>query len=1092
MPFIDNTEQTMLEALSNALDTTDEIDICVGYFYFSGFAQLAEKLKDKKVRIVVGLELDPTCIPEIVKYSRHQDVSLDKYGLRKPTNSHLQIRQNYIDALVGLVNDSDTFDNPQNESVFEMFIDKIRDGSLEIRKTLEDYHGKFYILKNKKQFSANGDFPGTVFHGSSNFTYRGLSGQRELNDVSRDLSKFKEATKIFENHWGQSQSISIVDKASADSFISQLKEKLWIYQSPSPFAMYLRVLLEIYGNNDKNMGLKTPSEITGGLFSDFQYQTDAIRFAVERINTLDGVIISDVVGLGKSIIASAVAYNLDLDTLIIAPPHLNQQWEDYKVAFRVRGPRVVSSGNIKSIYDIYSNSRNPLLIVIDEAHRFRNEDTNDYKMLHQICRSNPNNKVILLTATPFNNSPKDVFSLIKLFQTPGQSTIRSIDNLSLRFRELIRRYGVLRKNLRTISDSDLEKETREIAEEQRRYLEPVVIRRSRLDLEYVTRYRLDLEQQNIRFPKVIGPELLDYDLGQTADLYLETLEKISNPDKDNSFRGARYKPATYITNRDKFLKVFGEDIDGLDLTNAQTNLADFMRKLLVMRFESSRDAFRISLERMITNNELIRSWWTELKIVPIMKKGVLPDPSDFSLEDGEICDELEEKLQNLRENKGLLEVPIDWIDPSFIEDVDADTILLKEIHSKWFDKEDKYDPKVHRIEKVINQLLKENSKRKIVIFSSYADTVNYLSEKLKHSGIHNVLNYTSAEASKENRNILLSNFDASFTQDKQRNDFQVLVCTDALSEGVNLNRAGVIINFDIPYNPTRVIQRIGRINRINKLMFPEIHIYNCFPTIVGEKETRIKSISTLKISLINNVIGSDSKTLTPDEDVQSFFRDEYQRSDGSKEDLNWDAIHLEAFEQAKTDKNLMIEVEGIPRRTRIARISTDNEKDKAIVFSKKGDNILFLLTKENEETALLSTQEGLSLFKAERDEVGKDLSSNFPNLFGNAWQKLAEKHPLPEIRGRRSDAIKMLEALRLALPSADGYCSDLIKIISKYDDVSEGTLKDIANADSKDLEACFLRIQKFVPESFIKNVLERIQRMEDEAEVILLAEELYS
>ena len=1092
MPFIENTEQTMLEALSNALDTTDEIDICVGYFYFSGFAQLAEKLKDKKIRIVVGLELDPACIPEIVKYSRHQDVSLDKYGLRKPTNSNLQIRQNYLDALVGLVNDSDTFDNPQNESVFEMFIDKIRDGSLEIRKTLEDYHGKFYILKNKKQFSANGDFPGTVFHGSSNFTYRGLSGQRELNDVSRDLSKFKEATKIFEQHWSQSQSISIVDKATADSFISQLKEKLWIYQSPSPFAMYLRVLLEIYGDNDKNMGLKTPSEITGGLFSDFQYQTDAIRFAIERINTLDGVIISDVVGLGKSIIASAVAYNLDLDTLIIAPPHLNQQWEDYKVAFRVRGPRVVSSGNIKSIFDNYSNSRSPLLIVIDEAHRFRNEDTNDYKMLHQICRSNPNNKVILLTATPFNNSPKDVFSLIKLFQTPGQSTIRSIDNLSLRFRELIRRYGVLRRNLRTISDSDLEKETREIAEEQRRYLEPVVIRRSRLDLEYVTRYRLDLEQQNIRFPKVIGPELLDYDLGQTADLYLETLEKLSNPDKENSFRGARYKPATYITNRDKFLKAFGEDIDGLDLTNAQTNLADFMRKLLVMRFESSRDAFRISLERMITNNELIRSWWSELKIVPIMKKGVLPDPSDFSLEDGEICDELEEKLQHLRENKGLLEVPIDWIDPSFIEDVDADTFLLKEIHSKWFDKEDKYDPKVHRIEKVINQLLKENSKRKIVIFSSYADTVNYLSEKLKHTGLHNVLNYTSAEASKENRNILLSNFDASFTQDKQRNDFQVLVCTDALSEGVNLNRAGVIINFDIPYNPTKVIQRIGRINRINKLMFPEIHIYNCFPTVVGEKETRIKSISTLKISLINNVIGSDSKTLTPDEDVQSFFKDEYQRTDGSKEDLNWDAIHLEAFEQAKIDKRLMDEVVAIPRRTRIARNSADKETDKAIVFSKKGENILFLLTKKDEETLLLSTQEGLSLFKADVEEDGKELTSNFPNLFSNAWQKLAEKHPLPEIRGRRSDAIKLLEALRLSFPSADGYCSDLIKIISKYDDVSEGTLKDIANVSTKDLGVCFSQIQKIVPETFIKNVLERIQRMEDEADVILLAEELLS
>jgi len=1095
MPFIDNTEQSMLEALSNALDTTDEIDICVGYFYFSGFAQLAEKLKDKKVRVVVGLELDPTCIPEIVKYSQYQDVSLDKYGLRKPTNSHLQMRQNYLDALIGLVNDSDTFDNPENESVFEMFLSKIKNGSLEIRKTIEDYHGKLYILKNAKKFSANGDFPGTVFHGSSNFTYRGLSGQRELNDVSRDLSKYNEATKIFEKHWNQSQSISIVDKSSADIFISQLKEKLSIYQSPSPFAMYLRVLLEIYGDNSKSMGLKTPSEITNGLFSDFQYQTDAIKFAIERINTLDGVIISDVVGLGKSIIASAVAYNLDLDTLIIAPPHLNQQWEDYKVAFRVRGPRVVSSGNIKTIYEQYQNSRNALLIIIDEAHRFRNEDTNDYKMLHQICRSNPNNKVILLTATPFNNSPKDVFSLIKLFQTPGQSTIRSIDNLSLRFRELIRRYLILRKNLRTISDTDLERETMEIAEEQRRYLEPVVIRRSRLDLEYVTRYRLDLEQQNIKFPQVIGPELLDYDLGDTSDLYLETLEKISNPDKDNSFRGARYKPATYITNREKFLEMFGEDIDGLDLTNAQTNLADFMRKLLVMRFESSRDAFRISLERMIANNELISTWWSQLKIVPIMKKGSLPDPKDFNQfvqdqEDGEIGDEFEEKLKYLRENKGLLEVPIDWIDPSFIEDVNADTKLLKEIHTAWFDKPNDFDPKVFKVEGVINSLLKQNPKRKIVIFSVYADTVNYLATKLKNSGLHNVLNYTSADSSKENRNTLLANFDASFPANKQRDDFQVLICTDALSEGVNLNRAGVIINFDIPYNPTRVIQRIGRINRINKLVFDEIFIFNCFPTVVGELETRIKSISTLKISLINNVIGSDSRTLTPDEDVQSFFKDEYLRTEGSKESLNWDAIHLEVFEKAKENQILMDNVLKIPRRTRIARSTSHGKDNRAVVFTKRGENILFVISSQSGESQLLSNQEGLAIFKAEAKEQNAKLTSNFPNLFSTALQRLSEKHPVPEIRGRRSEAIKSLEALRNSLPSADSYCSDLIKIIKKYDDVSEGTLKDIANVKSKESESRFLEIQKLVPDTFIKNVLERIQKMEDRADLILLAEEL--
>jgi len=1091
VPFIDNRNQTMLDALSNALETADSVDICVGYFYFSGFQLLANKLRDKKIRIIVGKELDPECIPEIVKYSRTQEVSLDKYGLRKSTNSQLQMRQNYLDALVGFVNDSDTFDNSDNELGFEMFISKLADGSLQIRKTIHDYHGKFYVIHNKKELSHRGDFPGTIFHGSSNFTYRGLSGQDELNDVSKEKVKFNDAMKIFEDQWSNSKSISIVDGSSSNDFIQELKKKLWIYQSPSPYNMYLRVLTEIYGNMESGSGIKTPSEITDGTFLDFQYQTDAIKFAIERINKLDGVIISDVVGLGKSIVASAVAFNLDLDTLIICPPHLIQQWEDYKVEFRIRGPRVMSSGNIKNVYETYSDSRKPLLILIDEAHRFRNEDTNDYKLLHQICRSNPNNKVILLTATPFNNSPKDIFALIKLFQTPGQSTIRSIDNLSLRFRELIKRYALLRKNLRTISKADLDRETREIAEEQRRYLEPVVIRRSRLDLQYVTRYRKDLEFQKIRFPEIVGPELLEYDLGDSTSLYLDTLEKISNPAKEACFKGARYMPATYILekDKDKFIEKFGYELDGLDLTRAQTNIAEFMRKLLVMRFESSRDAFRISLHRMISNNYLILSWWNELGVVPIMKKGVLPDPSDFSMEDGELNDDFEEKLQFLREHKGLIEVPREWMNSTFVYDVQADTELLEQIRSKWFERELTIDPKIVCVEKIINDLLKVYPNRKIVIFSSYADTVKYVAGELLKSGIHNVLSYTSVDASKENRNILLSNFDASFPDNKQQDDYSILVCTDALSEGVNLNRAGVIINFDIPYNPTRVIQRIGRINRINRLMFPELHIYNCFPTVVGEQETRIKSISTLKICLINNVLGSDSRTLTPDEDVQSFFKDEFVKTEGAREELNWDAIHLEAYEQARANPALLEEAKRIPRRTRIARTTSQGAGNRAVVFSKKGQNTIFVSTEIGKVSELLSTQVGLSIFQAGEDEAGTDLTKNFPNLFGLALEKLSEKHPLPELRGRRSDALKLLEALRITLSASEVYCSDLIKVISKYDDVSEGALKDIAQVDTSDLGKCYAEIRKIVPESFIRNVLERIQRMEDEADVVLLAEE---
>lgn len=355
-----------------------------------------------------------------------------------------------------------------------------------------------------------------------------MKGQGELNKESRKVSEFKEAESIFLDLWSSGEAITVVDKSNAEEFLAAIKKKLWIYQQPTPYEMYIRVLHEIYQVPEDKLGIKTPAKITSGAFMDLEYQTDAIRIALNRIEKFDGVIIADVVGLGKSIIGSAVANNLDLNTVIIAPPHLKDQWEDYKEIFGIRGSRIFSSGNIPEVYERYANSTSPILFIIDEAHRFRNEDTQDYKKLHQICRSHPENKVILLTATPFNNSPQDIFALMKLFQTPGRATIKSVDNLSMRFRELIARYKKLRLGLKKKPNENLEKEKKEIASETRRFLEPVVIRRSRIDLEKITRYREDLERQNISFPKVVGPELLEYDLGQLANLYIETLHKIGD------------------------------------------------------------------------------------------------------------------------------------------------------------------------------------------------------------------------------------------------------------------------------------------------------------------------------------------------------------------------------------------------------------------------------------------------------------------------------------------------------------------------------------------------------------------------------------
>ena len=168
------------------------------------------------------------------------------------------------------------------------------------------------------------------------------------------------------------------------------------------------------------------------------------------------------VGLGKSIVASCIARNVgergDFSTAIIAPPHLGPQWEDYAEQFRIPGARVFSSGKIGDVLDHYHNPSKPLLIVLDEAHRYRNEETNDYKMLHRLCRSHEDNKTLLLTATPFSNAPQDIFALIKLFQVPGRSTIRSSDNLSQGFRQLTESHNKLLSDARKGKDVDDESE----------------------------------------------------------------------------------------------------------------------------------------------------------------------------------------------------------------------------------------------------------------------------------------------------------------------------------------------------------------------------------------------------------------------------------------------------------------------------------------------------------------------------------------------------------------------------------------------------------------------------------------------------------
>lgn len=314
----------------------------------------------------------------------------------------------------------------------------------------------------------------------------------------------------------------------------------------------------------------------------------------------------------------------------------------------------------------------------------------------------------------------------------------------------------------------------------------------------------------------------------------------------------------------------------------------------------------------------------------------------------------------------------------------------------------------------------------------------------------------------------------------------MLLATDALSEGFNLHRAGIVINYDIPYNPTRVIQRVGRINRINKKVFDFLEVFNCFPTSIGEEETRVKSISTLKIKLINAVVGSDTKTLTSDEELISFFKDEFDRAKQQDEQLSWDTPHREAYEKALKDKDAIDDAQKLPRRSRIKRVGG---KKGVVVFGKKGSNSIFTLGESQESVQVVSAETALPYFQATEEDKSSAVDNSFKQMFGLAKEKLFAKHELPKIQGRRASAINVLKVVADELPNATDYCEDIITIIKTLDDISEGALKDIAQLDLRNIEEAHKRLLEVVPESYIRNVLTRANRTENEHELLLFAEQ---
>ena len=1108
--FITNSDAatSLKERLQKLITASSELKFLVGFFYFSGWQEIYKKLQKNNsvvLKILVGLQVDKYLSGIIEVENRDDNLSYEEHFAR------------FMKSLGYAVNNAD-MDNEKFYNQIEFFIKLHENDRLILRKTKNPNHAKVYLFclseKYKDLFNTKGQF----ITGSSNLTKAGLRGQEEFNVEIRDYG-FETAEKYFNELW--ETAIPISEAPNGKEVVADFLKNGTQTSLITPYEAYayiLKTYIELHESKKITPYLDRLLEENG--FEKYAYQKDAVNQALNVIETYNGVIIADVVGLGKSVIASLIANQLGKRGLILCPPGLvgnkeeNSGWYEYWNKFKLYNWDIESSGNVENIAEsIRKNNLEYDIIIIDEAHRFRNQDTEAYEALTDVCRGK---QVILLTATPFNNSPSDIFSLLKLFLIPGKSGITIEPDLEGRFHSYNYRFKNLSLILKNYNSTNQEKRTKaeklyikmfglklpvsiaivkenvnQMANDIKNVITPVIIRRNRLDLKHDFQYKKEI--QNLS--EVQDPKELFYELSEEQSEFYDKIIEIYFSE-DGIFKGAIYRPFEYETKHKK-----KKDEEANRAFQQQRNLFDFMRRLLVKRFESSFGAFNKSIERFLRTHKMVKSF-IESSGKYILDRKVIDSiyneddtAVDFTLDAVEKA--LEEFKNNSKGKTSPKHTKIYKIDEfefkdNFLQDIENDIELFEKIKKEieTLNLVNK-DPKRKEVLKNVKEVLskEKNPQRKVIIFTEYADTVVHL-KKYFQKNLARVL-FCDGNITKKFAIELDANFNAKYKE--QKNDFDVLITSDKLSEGINLNRAGLIINYDIPWNPTRVIQRVGRINRIGTKVFNELFIYNLFPTERGASQVKIKEIAQQKMFLIHNALGEDAKIFDSDEEpTASGLFQKINSNPLEDENLNIETIVRNEFNKIKNEHPEIIEkINKLPNRTKTAKLLSEQN---TIVLKKKGMALFSILANYKDNKIDISEKTFEELFdfvKCSYVEKRLPLSKQF----WKSYEKI--KVYKPQYRSGSSELTivkKAINSLKSLLKQKKdklnqiviAFVDTLLKDIKHYKTLPTNTLRKLvlpentSNEPYKELIQNIENLRRKIGDDYLEIILKRAANIEDD------------
>ena len=961
MPRVfDNIEQRLLPALRDTLEVANRADFCVGYFNLRGWKQIDDLVDrwsggdNNCCRLLVGMQQLPgEALRQLMRVADGDTEIDNQTALRLKRQLAEEFREQLT---LGVPTDAD-------EAGLRRLARQIRQKQVLVKLYLRHpLHAKLYLL-----FRPDPVNPSIGYVGSSNLTFAGLGQQGELNVDVMDHDACDKLAAWFNARWTDRWCVDISEE------LATIIEESWAReQQPSPYHIYLKIAYHL--SREARAGLSTfriPRDLERELF---EFQAAAVKIAAHHLNKRGGVLIGDVVGLGKTMMASVLARIFEDDhgvqCLIISPKNLVPMWQDYRERFGLRG-RVLSSSRVMTELP---NLRRYRLVLIDESHNLRNREGKRYRAIQEYIREN-DSKVILLTATPYNKTYGDLANQLRLFVPEDldvgirpESLLRELGET-----EFSRRHQCPLRSLAAFEKS-------EYADDWRELMRLYMVRRTRsfirdnyaeLDPDVGRKYLTFPDGRRSYFPERV-PKTMTFDINdrdandQYAQMYSDHVVR-----QINKLELPRYGLANYLAPQPHSPPTTAEGHVIEDLSRAGKRLMGFCRTNLFKRLESSGDAFVRSVERHILRNYIVLHAIENDLPVPIGTQDASSLDTRVSDTDAIGDDELFEGDDNpasgingvnslttedeyreraalvYAEFSGPLQRRFRWLRhdlfvPDLAGDLEMDAKILMGVLKRSGPWEPSRDAKLDRLHELLAQ---RHPDSKAIIFTQFSDTVDYLERELIGRGLTHM---KGVSGDTENPTAVAYRFSPESNEQRgmvaPEDELRVLIATDVLSEGQNLQDAHIVINYDLPWAIIRLIQRAGRVDRIGQKA-DEILCYTFLPADGVERIINLRGRIRHRLTQAEEVVGMDELFFEGDTGKQTVLDLYHEKSgildgdDDAEVDLASYAYQIwkNAIDQDQSLEQIVPNLPNVIYSTRGHTASTDQPAG-VLVYARVNDN----------------------------------------------------------------------------------------------------------------------------------------------------------